>query len=553
MLCTQYVLMTVFRLIRIGTTGVGSSNSILAGGSIAAIVVACVLGALVLLLVVWCFWWRRRQKVLRRKMFVADTVLDSDVMDISPYSDEHKPPSKNSSVQRGSANSRSFTLSLPIQSRPSQHSQRDYSGNSVQELPRSPSVSVVGSQPVITNGSTPSSNQLLDQPRDSPFAIEFAERAVREYPRVVPASPGAESEPPQALVAPGSTEPPTPLTPISPMDFAVAPRTIPPAEDNNGGSLRATHFSFLDISSQDGSRSSGEGRSLGDRTSTSSSERARRNRASEQTTAGSQTRPISLGYAFQYHRNSDLGLFRQAQLQPPLPPSPHDSSVASEASEPRTTAPFASSPLASPPISPSSGPTSPIRPLPRVPQSFFVTPPSAGPSRTVNEWGIARSPPALQLQTQFQLPPHPPPVHLSPERERSKVSAATSSGLTFAFGSNRDGTLLQAGVLGRRGFSQTGSPTESVPLSVSVSDIHFRHESDEERESDARREMEPAIEDTPRPYASPFIMQRLRGEQAMLGPPGMRQADPSHSRSRSEGSEPRAGPSSAPGLENAQD
>ena len=57
---------------------------------------------------------------------------------------EDKPPEdKSRQPTNHGSESLSFTLDLPIQSRPSLRlSQRDWSGNSVQELPRSPTVSV---------------------------------------------------------------------------------------------------------------------------------------------------------------------------------------------------------------------------------------------------------------------------------------------------------------------------------------------------------------------------------------------------------------------------
>jgi hypothetical protein len=549
-------------------------------------------------------------------------VFDTDVVDITPEMDDdeaRKPPSKTSPPREGSQNSPSFTLSLPM---PFQSRRPSQSQNSVQDIPRSPSVSLVGGNtqlPSVDQPGTESPTHYLTLPQSSPFAIAFAERAVRQRSRLVNNVPqdAVDDSPPEDEEHP---QHPTALIPIqniatAPADNSREVHSPREAQEMREAPIRSSHFSFLDINSSRGSSTrEGRGSSL---YTTSSSERARLRHLSELTTAsstgnnnGNGTRPISLSYAFQYHRNSDLGLFRQAQLQPPLAGGQRRESSSLEVPRSSTTPPPlpSAAPAAATPPSP---PVSPFRPLPRLPQSLVISPSStlppshSMPANTVTASGAGAegenqlsphqpsSPPVLQVQTHFETPLMPPPaIHVPPNRRGddrgvpfSAATAATTTGLTSAFGSNPGSSLMPTsgdqqqhqfivwGTGPRQQRLSAISPTESVPLTVS--DIHFRRLSDEDElllgdsaeddtegrgllrakgssaggaagtstalSSSRRSPFSPssaAISSPPPPaqqhqqqqqqqrqYASPFIMQKLSGGQAMLGLPGARDVE----------------------------
>ncbi|KAN0125313.1 hypothetical protein V8E53_015623 [Lactarius tabidus] len=118
--------------------------------TIIAITLAAVLGSLVLLISLFCLWRRLHQ----RRLFVPPNGNNhSKVLDIvrGPEGDDFEdmyhdkgPVGINRRATTNGSGSLSFMLDLPIQSRPSLPASRcgDYSGNSAQELPQSPTVSL---------------------------------------------------------------------------------------------------------------------------------------------------------------------------------------------------------------------------------------------------------------------------------------------------------------------------------------------------------------------------------------------------------------------------
>ncbi|KAI0066195.1 hypothetical protein BV25DRAFT_1515950 [Artomyces pyxidatus] len=433
-------------------------SSRLSPGTIAAITVASVLGFIVACLALLCLWRRRRRLSIlhRRRMFAASSPsAHSNVLDIAPgpmsdpYNDEEKPPEKPI-MREGSGGSLSFTLDLPIQPRPSQTTQ--YSGNSAQELPRSPTVSGTLSRPQALHTREGSRGALLQDistsdgvyiglREQSPFHVEFGSRSRQ------------------------SSEGDVLTIPALPQVNVIAST---PARNAEAGPL-----SFLDISS---SRASSMRPSAS--SSSSSSARSYLRRISSQSFGP--TRPISLPFAMQYHRNSSLGI-PERDLYP-------DSAL------------YPDSELASPP------PTSSIRPLPRIPHSPLSGSPQPEPEP---EPPTPHSPPTLHVQTQFRALPSMIP------RTISATSPSTSPPSAYP--------LLRL-------RPPAASPTESVP--VTVSDIHFRHsasEEEEEEEEDPTGRRDSARPPHPplpggRGYASPFIMQKLLGGNATLGAPGEGQA-----------------------------
>ncbi|KAI0316500.1 hypothetical protein OF83DRAFT_1172824 [Amylostereum chailletii] len=492
----------------------------------AAIAVASILGFIVALLIAFYIWRRRRRVIAHRRRTSPAGSTHTNVLDIGPEDGgmpAYKQEDKGKSLAReGSANSISFTLDLPIQTRPSRTP--THSGNSVQEIPRSPTVS----QMPTREGTHASAGQELapphpyiDLPINSPFEVQFLQplrtggsSSLSSFGRSAPiqAIPQDLSQSSSGL---GDARPSSPLLPLP-----TPPRLhVTPGTPENRGEGAEAEYSFLDIAP-----STGEG------TSSSSSRR----RLSEQTaTTASHHRPISLGYAFGYHHHTDFGALAQASFlvrslsqssasryaptSPGLtePPSAISPSFPQEPPSP-TFLVQQPPPIATSPTSPRIL-ASPIRPLPRIP----LSPPAPMSASSIF---FPRTPPALQLQTHFESQLEAP----APPSGRALMSA-TTTGLTSAFGSNTDdGSRLLQPPAGKRRSSAV-SPTDSIPLTVS--DIHFRHSSDEE---DRTAALEAAVATSPgagpssgtptgrterRGYASPFIMQKLLGGRPTLRSP----------------------------------
>ncbi|KAI0266662.1 hypothetical protein BC834DRAFT_107759 [Gloeopeniophorella convolvens] len=515
----------------------GSSSSHMHGGTIAAIVVAAVLGSLVLFIACFCLWRRRRRfrGILHRgRRFVPPNGNNhSKVLDIvrgpEPEQDEFDdmyedkgPEDKSRHTRNNGSGSLSFTLDLPIQSRPSlPPSQRDYSGNSAQELPRSPTVSLgrtgtharESSRGVLLQDISSSEGVYPAEGRQSVPPSDVRDKSASEGTRTTSSPRDQEAQ--------GRTEGRafelTPILPVPPLPQVNVIASTPALgqafrehSDNSGHS-----YSFLDIAAS--SRASSV-RRTGQNASSSSSSGSMKRRNSEQ--SFSPTRPISLPFAMGYHRNSSIGIPDRAGPSSPSIEFPH--------------------------ASPN------IRPLPQIPQGtvfeseleISLPPPPSRPTARPH----TQSTPPLHVQTQFEEPQTLP-----------RSVSATTAPLTSAFsGHQAPHIMLHPPALLRPHPRNTSgvSPTESVP--VTVSDIHFRHSSDEDAgEAESRRASALAEHPPPHPplpqrtYASPYIMQKLFGQAAafeLQGNPSSLQspgAGPSRRRDRDPSPD---GPSSAPGL-----
>jgi hypothetical protein len=406
----------------------------------------------------------------------------------------------------------SFTLDLPIQSRPSLPASRgDYSGNSAQELPRSPTVSLgrTGTHPRESSRGVPLQEVSAEDGSDNSGARQppLPVQATNEVARI--------SAPPQGQETREHPERRTfelmPVVPAPALPRVSAVAGVIPTQESSDQSQPS--YSFLDISAS--SRGSSV-RHPGPNASYSSSSSGSMRRRSYEPFAP--TRRISLPFAMGY---SSGGLRDRAH--PSVPSS--------------TNIEF---PLVS----------TNIRPLPQIPQgavrSETVSPeiPSP-PRRTVRPH--AQSTPPLHVRTQYEEPQQLP-------RSVSVTTAPTSA---LSSGNRVPHIIIHPSSLLRPHprNSSAVSPTESVP--VTVSDIHFRHSSDDEPVEPESRRTSAGVSEHPPPhpplpqrsYTSPFIMQKLFGSrvlppaggQSPLQSPG---AGPSRLRDR----DPPPGSPSASGL-----
>jgi hypothetical protein len=377
----------------------------------------------------------------------------------------------------------SFTLDLPIQSRPSLPPSQRYSGNSAQELPRSPTVSLgrtgtharessrgVPLQDIsIANGvdserlRTPSSDaqgQAMSgdvSPSASPRDHETREQAEGRSFEHTPAL--SEVPDPQPSVAPSS-----------------------PAQRTSDRTQLS--YSFLDITTSSRASSVRHPRPI--TSSSSSTFDSMRRRGDDPFQL---TRRISLPFAFGYLHDSPAGSRDITDLS-------GTSFVNVEF--PR----FSSN----------------IRPLPRIPPAAVV--PETVPSQ-------------LPLTARGTVRPHTqsiPPLHVQtefgePQRLPRSVSVTPAPPSSIQSGDNPVPHIVihpSSIMRPRPRASSVVSPTESVP--VTVSDIHFRHSSDDEPGEPESRptsalviEPPPPDDDEPHPalpersYTSPFIMHKLFG------------------------------------------
>jgi hypothetical protein len=492
-----------------GTSGISHVTR----GTIAAIVIAAGLGSIVFLIALFSLWRRRRQfgRILhRRRIFVPPTGNNhSKVLeivrgpDLDEFDDMYDDKDKTSPVVGDGSGSLSFTLDLPIQSRHSLPTSRQYSGNSAQELPRSPTISLgrPGTHARSSSRGVPlqemfaedaaDSGEFLRPPSSDVQGQRTSERARPSIPRDQEMHEQAEGRTIE-LTPPGS---PVPL-----------PQPIVTAADSaaRAGSDRA--FSFLDITAS--SRTSSFQRT-GRRPSSSSSNSESMRRSDQRI---SLTRRISLPFALGYHRDPPTGL-RDVDLS---------GLMLANVEFPRF--------------------TSNIRPLPRIPQTAVVHGPDPSEPPLTARATVrphTQSGPPLHVATQFDEPQRfPRSVSVTPAPPTSSIQS----------GSNVVPHIVIHSSSFQRSHPRVSSivsPTESVP--VTVSDIHFRHSSDDERgEPESRRTSELVIEHpSPHPplpqrsYTSPFIMQKLFGipvpppqspdVQASLESPG---AGPSKPRDR---------------------
>jgi hypothetical protein len=450
-------------------------------------VVAAALGVLVFLITAFFLWRRRRQfgPILhRRRLFVAPNgndhskVLDIvrgpevEVDDLDDMYEDKPPGDKSRQPTSNGSGSLSFTLDLPIQSRPSlPPSQRDYSGNSAQELPRSPTVSLGrpgthrrgSSRGVPLHDISAGDGVDNDEARRPPSSIAIGQATnegvlTSDLPRD------------QELVEQERTFKLTPVASVSPLP---RPGVASSGPEQGGSDQSQPSFSFLDIS------------------------------ASSQASSASVRHPAVAASP----SSSSFGSMRQRSVEPFVPTQ-------------RISLPFAMGFHRGPPESsrpPSMGIEFPrfslnIRPLPQIPrsavesgiQSSVPTPPRRA-SRS-----HAQSSPPLRLRTEFDQPQNIP-------RSISTTTAPPVSG-----GSRAPHIVVHPSSF-LRAHPRTSSiisPTESVP--VTVSDIHFRHSSDDEPgEPESRRTSAAVSEHRPphpplpqRSYTSPFIMHKLFGTPA---------------------------------------
>ncbi|KAI0048280.1 hypothetical protein FA95DRAFT_1098201 [Auriscalpium vulgare] len=488
-----------------------SKTSGMPRGTIAAIAVAASLGFLVLCILLFCTWRRRRRMNIlhRRRMFASTSGSDlSGVLDIAPGTEdpEGKTLDKSKSIARDpSGGSLSFTLELPVQDHTSLR-------GSVQELPRSPTVSLAGrthnnhvretSRGALMQDISTSDGVYVGVREQSPFHVDFAAR-VRQNSEGRPHPFAHQNTPSEARASNTENSLPVLSLPLPPR-FNVISSTPVATEAPH----RQPSYSFLDISTSSRESSLGDGRRVPSiATSSSSSMGARIRRFSEMSFAP--TRPISLPFALQYHRNSSLGI-----------PS-------------RRHSPERDSPPRSARHLSLHSPTSPIRPLPRIPHSPPASP-GPSPDAPTNPL-LPMELPELRVQTQYRSQPIPNPPSAGP----SQPSAFASN--TMHLHPHRSSRPPAA------------SPTESVP--VTVSDIHFRHSSDEEEEgAPGSRRSSAGLHRPPHPplpqpsYASPFIMQKLLGGYAVLPFPGSNSANASSNAASHGHQTPPDEPKYAPGL-----
>ncbi|KAI0256228.1 hypothetical protein BJV78DRAFT_1278762 [Lactifluus subvellereus] len=495
----------------------GSRISHVSRGTIAAIVIAACLGALVLFITLFSLWRRRRQfgRILhRRRLFVPpngndhskvlDIVRGPEINDFDDLYDDKGSGDKRRPTAGDGSGSLSFTLDLPIQSRHSLAPSRRYSGNSAQELPRSPTVSL-GRTGTHARGS---SRGVPLQEISTPDGVDSGEtrrtpssdaqgRTTSEDARTS-GSPRDRETPEQSEgrtfeLSPALSEVPLPQSSV----IASTPAHV-------SSERSQLTYSFLDISASSRSSSVRQAAHLSSSSSISDSLRRRSDEPL------SPSRRISLPFAMGYN----------------LPASSQD--IISGPSGPS----FAS--VTFPRFSLN------IRPLPRIPQAAVA--PETGPSQLpLAARGTVRphtqSSPPLHVQTQFDVPqPLPRSVSVTPAPPTSAQSGGNPVPHIVIHPSLSRPHLRASSVV---------SPTESVPRTVS--DIHFRHSSDDERgEPESRRTSALEGEHLPshpplpvRPYTSPFIMHKLfgipvspplsAGGQSSLQSPG---AGPSEPRDR---------------------
>jgi hypothetical protein len=394
------------------------------------------------------------------------------------------PVGINRRATTNGSGSLSFTLDLPIQSRPSlPASQRgDYSGNSAQELPRSPTVSLgrTGTHP-------------RESSRGVPFPEAFSAEGSDNIGARQPPFPDAQD---QATVAASQISSPpqdqetreehaesqtfelSPVVPAPALPRVSAVAGVIPTRESSGRSQLS--YSFLDITAS--SRESSV-RHIGPNGSSSSSSSGSMQRRSQG--PFSPTRRISLPFALGY----PTGLRHDTDPSDPSSANIEFPRIASN-----------------------------IRPLPQIPQGMV------GPHTVFSEeFPMPPIPPRSTVRPYTQSSP---PLHIrtqiaEPQQIPRSVSVTTAPTSALSSGNRVPHIIIHPSTLLRPHLRNSSgvSPTESVP--VTVSDIHFRHSSDDEPvDLESRRTSTNVGEHPPphpplpqRPYTSPFIMQKLFGSQ----------------------------------------
>lgn len=464
-------------------------------GTVVAVTLAAILGSLVLLISLFCLWRRRRQfgRILhQRRLFVPPNGNNhSKVLDIvrgpeiDDFDDMYQDKGPTGIIRRAATNgsgSLSFTLDLPIQSRPSlPASQRDYSGNSAQELPRSPTVSLgrTGTHARESSRGVPFPEALIAEGSDNidihqPPLPDAQDQATATVSRIGSLPQDQET---QEEHTDRQTFELSPVVPAAALPRVNAVTGVIPRQESSERSQLS--YSFLDITAS--SRGSSV-RHTGPNASSSSSSSGSLQRRNPE--AFSPTRRISLPFALGYPSSLRHGS------------DPSEPSTATNIEFPRI--------------------ASNIRPLPQIPQGL-----DESPIVTAEDFPKPPRPPRSTIRPYTQSSP---PLHIrtqSAEPQQLPRSVSVTTAPTSALSSrNRvphiiihPSSLLRPHLRNSSGVS----PTESVP--VTVSDIHFRHSSDDEPES---RRTSTAVGEHPpphpplpeRPYTSPFIMQKLFGSQA---------------------------------------
>lgn len=454
--------------------------------------VASVLGVLVFLIAAYYLWHRRRQfgRILhRRRLFVApngnnhskvlDIVRGPEVDDLEDMYEDKPPGDKSRQPTHAGTGSESlsFTLDLPIQSRHSLHpSQRDYSGNSAQELPRSPTVSLgrTGTHRRESSRGVPLHEISAvgdgvdnDEPRRPPSSIALGQ-ATNES--VLTSDLPREQE--MAEHRERRTFELKPVVSVSPLP---RPGVASSSPAQGGSDQSHPSYSFLDISASSRASSASVRHPALGASASSSSFGSMRQRSGEPLVP---TQRISLPFAMGYPR--DL---------PDLSPLPPPTGI----EFPRV--------------------SSSIRPLPQIPQSavepgiqslMVPTPPRRGAR------SHSQSIPPLRVRTEVNQPQNVP----------RSVSIGTAPLISAVSGGNTAPSIVVHPSSLLRGHPRTSSvisPTESVP--VTVSDIHFRHSSDDEPGEPESRRSSTGVGELPPPhpplpqrsYTSPFIMHKLFG------------------------------------------
>jgi hypothetical protein len=471
----------------------------------------------VFLIAAFFLWHRRRQfgRILhRRRLFVApngndhskvlDIVRGPEVDDLDDMYEDKLSGDKSRQPTHTGSESLSFTLDLPIQSRPSlPPSQRDYSGNSAQELPRSPTVSLgrPGTHRRESSRGVPlpeisSSGDGIDndETRRPPSSIALGQATnesvfTSDLPRDQEMVEHSEGRPFELK----------PVVSVSPLP---RPGVASSGPAQGGSDQSHPSYSFLDISASSRASSASVRHPTLGASASSSSFGSMRQRSTERFVP---TQRISLPFAMGYHRDT-----------PDLSPRPPSMGI----EFPRL--------------------SSNIRPLPQIPQlaepgiqSLMVpTPPRRGTRLQ------SQSIPPLRVRTEVN----------SPQNVPRSVSTGTAPIISAISGGNRAPSIVVHPTALLRGHPRTSSvisPTESVP--VTVSDIHFRHSSDDEPGEPESRRTSTGVSEHPPPhpplpqrsYTSPFIMHKLFGTpvpppvdgQLLLQTPGagpstLRDSDP---------------------------
>jgi hypothetical protein len=393
------------------------------------------------------------------------------------------PVGINRCMTTNGSGSLSFTLDLPIQSRPSLPASRrgDYSGNSAQELPQSPTVSLgcTGTHPRESSRGVPFPEVFSAEGSDNIGARQppFPDTQDRATVAASQISSPLQDQETQEEHAESQTFELSPVVPAPALRVSAVAGVIPMQESSGRSQLL---YSFLDITASSRESSVRHISPNGSSLSSSSGSMQRRSQG-----PFSPTQHISLPFALGY----PTGLCHETDPSNPSSANIEFPRIASN-----------------------------IRPLLQIPQGMvgphtvfseeFPMPPIP-PRSTVRPY--TQSSPPLHIQTQIAEPQQIP-------RSVSVTTAPTSA---LSSGNRVPHIIIPPSTLLRPHLRNSSGvlPTESVP--VTVSDIHFCHSSDDEPVNLESRHTSTNVGEHPlphpplpqRPYMSPFITQKLFGSQ----------------------------------------